>query len=343
MASAARKKPNRARHRVTLMPGDGIGPEVIRAAVKVVDAAGAKILWDEVEVGALAVKRQGTPLPANVFTSLARTKVGLKGPIETPIAKGFPSANVALRKELNLYANLRPIKTLPGVKSRYDNVDLVVVRENTESLYAGVEHTVAPGVVESVKIITWEACTRIAKFAFDYAERMGRKRITAVHKANIMKLSDGLFLEASRKIALRHPKIHYDEVIVDALCMKLVVNPNQFDILLCENLYGDIVSDLCSGFVGGLGMAPGANIGSRGAVFEPVHGSAPDIAGKGIANPAAMLMAAELMLYHLGEKNPAEKIHHALLRALRNRKVLTPDLGGKGNTETFTNAVLKAL
>ena len=330
-------------HRVTLMPGDGIGPEVTRAAVRVVEASGAKILWDRVEVGSPAMKRHGTPLPAEVFTSLAKTRVGLKGPIETPIAKGFPSANVALRKELNLYANLRPVKSLPGVKSRYDNVDLVVVRENTESLYAGVEHTVAPGVVESVKIITWEACTRIAKFAFEYAERMRRKRITAVHKANIMKLSDGLFLQASRKIAKRYPRIHYDEVIVDALCMKLVVNPNQFDILLCENLYGDIVSDLCSGFVGGLGMAPGANIGARGAVFEPVHGSAPDIAGKGIANPAAMILAAELMLHHLDEARAARRIHGALLLVLNHKKALTPDLGGKGTTETFTAAILSAI
>ncbi|HWP59389.1 MAG TPA: isocitrate/isopropylmalate dehydrogenase family protein [Candidatus Acidoferrales bacterium] len=330
-------------HRVTLMAGDGIGPEVTAAAVEVVEASGAKIVWDEVEVGASAVKKYGTPLPANVFTSLGKTKVGLKGPIETPIARGFPSANVALRKELNLYANLRPVKSLPGVKSRYENVDLVVVRENTESLYAGVEHTVAPGVVESVKIITWEACTRIAKFAFDYAARMGRKRVTAVHKANIMKLSDGLFLEAARKVAKRYPKIRYDEVIVDALCMKLVVNPNQFDLLLCENLYGDIVSDLCSGFVGGLGMAPGANIGLRGAVFEPVHGSAPDIAGKGIANPAAMILAAELMLQHLGERKAAAKIHRALLAALRTKKALTPDLGGKGTTRSFTDAILAHL
>ena len=330
-------------HRVTLMPGDGIGPEVTQAAVRVVEASGARILWDKVEVGSSAVKRHGTPLPAEVFTSLAKTRVGLKGPIETPIAKGFPSANVALRKELNLYANLRPVKSLPGVKSRYDNVDLVVVRENTESLYAGVEHTVAPGVVESVKIITWEACTRIAKFAFEYAERMRRTRITAVHKANIMKLSDGLFLQASRKIAKRYPRIRYDEVIVDALCMKLVVNPNQFDILLCENLYGDIVSDLCSGFVGGLGMAPGANIGARGAVFEPVHGSAPDIAGKGIANPAAMILAAELMLHHLDETRAARKIRGALLTVLSHKKVLTPDLGGKGTTETFTAAILRAI
>ena len=330
-------------HRVTLMAGDGIGPEVTQAAVRVVEASGAKILWDRVEVGSSAVKRHGNPLPAAVFTSLAKTRVGLKGPIETPIAKGFPSANVALRKELNLYANLRPVKSLPGVKSRYDNVDLVVVRENTESLYAGVEHTVAPGVVESVKIITWEACTRIAKFAFEYAERTRRKKITAVHKANIMKLSDGLFLQASRKIAKRYPGIHYDEVIVDALCMKLVVNPNQFDILLCENLYGDIVSDLCSGFIGGLGMAPGANIGARGAVFEPVHGSAPDIAGKGIANPAAMILAAELMLHHLDEARAARKIHGALLSVLNRKKALTPDLGGKGTTETFTAAILRAI
>jgi isocitrate dehydrogenase (NAD+) len=330
-------------HRVTLMTGDGIGPEVTEAAVKVVAASGAMIAWDPVEVGSLAVKKHGTPLPAEVFTSLGKTKVGLKGPIETPIAKGFPSANVALRKELNLYANLRPVKSLPGVKSRYDNVDLVVVRENTESLYAGVEHTVAPGVVESVKIITWEACTRIAKFAFDYAERMKRNRITAVHKANIMKLSDGLFLEASRKVAKRYPHVRYDEVIVDALCMKLVINPNQFDILLCENLYGDIVSDLCSGFVGGLGMAPGANIGSRGAVFEPVHGSAPDIAGKGIANPAAMILAAELMLHHLGEVRAAKKIHRALLKILKHKRLLTPDLGGRGTTESFTAAIVDAL
>lgn len=325
------------------MPGDGIGPEVTRAAVRVVEAAGVKIAWDEVEVGKQAVERYGMPLPAAVFRSLARTRVGLKGPIETPVGEGFPSANVALRKQLNLYANLRPVKSLPGVATRYPEVDLVIVRENTEDLYAGVEHRVAPGVVESVKIITWEACTRIAKFAFEYAERTGRKKITAVHKANIMKLSDGLFLAACQKVARRHPKIRYEEMIVDALCMKLVLDPTQFDLLLCENLYGDIVSDLCSGFVGGLGLVPGANLGSRGAVFEPVHGSAPDIAGKGIANPAAMILAAELMLQYLGESRAARRIRLALVEVLKDKRAVTPDIGGTGTTESFTGAVLAEL
>lgn len=329
--------------RVTLMPGDGIGPEVAKAAIEVVAASGADIEWDEVEVGASAVQKHGMPLPDYVFKSLAKTKVGLKGPITTPVAKGFRSANVALRKELDLYANLRPVASLPGVKSRYDDVDVVVVRENTEDLYSGVEHEVTPHVVESVKIITWDACTRIARFAFEYSERMGRKKVSSVHKANIMKVSDGLFLTACRKIAKRHPNIQYDEVIVDALCMKLVLNPNQFDVLLCTNLYGDIVSDLCAGLVGGLGLVPGANFGKRGAVFETVHGSAPDIAGKGIANPMAMIMSAELMLRYLGETEAADRIQRALHQALRNKKALTPDIGGSGTTLTFTESILRAL
>jgi isocitrate dehydrogenase (NAD+) len=329
--------------KVTLLPGDGIGPEVTHAALRVVEAAGVDIQWEEIEVGAPAIIKHGTPLPPEAFKSLARTRVGLKGPIETPIGKGFPSANVTLRKELDLYSNLRPVQSLPAVKSRYADVDLVIVRENTEDLYAGVEHNVARGVVESVKVITWEGSTRIAKFAFEYAARMGRKRVTAAHKANIMKLSDGLFLSACRKVAKRYPKIRYDEAIVDALCMKLVLNPNQFDVLLCENLYGDIVSDLCAGFVGGLGMVPGANIGTRGALFEPVHGSAPDIAGKGIANPAAMILAGELLLHHLGEESAARRIRRALLKALSKKDALTPDIGGKGTTATFTAVVLREL
>jgi len=332
-------------HRVTLMPGDGIGPEVASAALEVVAASGAQIEWDEVMVGQPAIKEFGTPLPDAVLRSLKKTRVGIKGPVTTQVGKGFPSANVTLRKQLDLFANLRPVLSLPGVKARYKNIDLVIVRENTEDLYAGVEHRLTPGVVGSMKIITWDACTRIAKFAFEYAVERGRKKVTAVHKANIMKIADGLFLEACRKIAKRYPPIEYEEVIVDALSMKLVVNPYQFDILLCTNLYGDIISDLCAGLVGGLGVVPGANFGKRGAVFETVHGSAPDIAGRGIANPTAMILAAELMLRHLGESAAADRIHDALINVLssRRKKSLTPDIGGSGTTQGFTEALLAAM
>jgi len=330
-------------YRITLMPGDGVGPEITAATLAVIEAAGLSIDWEEVPVGERGIEQAGMPLPPEVFKSLAKTKCGLKGPIATPIGTGFASANVTLRKQLGLFANLRPARTLPGVKTRFGDVDLVTVRENTESLYSGVEHQVAPGVVESLKIITWDACTRIAKFAFTFAQANGRRKITAVHKANIMKLSDGLFLEACRRVAKKHPQIEYDEVIVDALCMKLVIDPQQFDILLCENLYGDIVSDLCGGLVGGLGLVPGANIGKRIAIFEPVHGSAPDIAGKGVVNPTAMILAATMLLHHLGEHTVADRIQDAVVKALKNKRVATSDVGGKGNTRSYTKAVVQAL
>lgn len=325
------------------MPGDGVGPEITEAMLAVIEAAGLRIDWREVPVGETAIAESGMPLPPEVFKSLAKTRCGLKGPIATPIGKGFTSANVTLRKQLGLYANLRPSRSLPGVKTRFGDLDLVVVRENTESLYSGVEHKVAPGVIESLKIITWDACSRIAKFAFDFAERHGRKKVTAVHKANIMKLSDGLFLEACQRVAKKHPNIVYEEAIVDAVCMKLVINPQQFDILLCENLYGDIISDLCGGLVGGLGLVPGANLGKRAAIFEPVHGSAPDIAGKGIANPTAMILAAVMMLRHLGEQAAGDRVENAVIKALQNKKAATPDIGGRGTTESFTKALIKAL
>jgi len=330
-------------YQVTLMPGDGVGPEIMEATRAVLEATRLSIDWQEVPVGERAIHESGMPLPPAVFKSLAKTRCALKGPIATPIAGGFTSANVTLRKQLGLYANLRPARSLPGVKTRFGDVDLVVVRENTESLYSGVEHKVAPGVIESLKIITWEACSRIAKFAFDFAEKNERKKVTAVHKANIMKLSDGLFLEACQRIAKRHPNIQYDEVIVDAVCMKLVINPQQFDILLCENLYGDIISDLCGGLVGGLGLVPGANLGRKSAIFEPVHGSAPDIAGKGIANPTAMMLAAAMMLRHLGEQSAGDRIEAAVIKALQSKKASTPDVGGSGTTQSFTRAVLRAL
>jgi isocitrate dehydrogenase (NAD+) len=330
-------------HSITLMPGDGVGPEITEATLAVIEATGLEIDWQEVQVGERAIKELGMPLPPGVFKSLAKTKCALKGPITTPIGGGFTSANVTLRKQFGLFANLRPARSLPGVKTRFGDVDLVVVRENTESLYSGVEHRVAPGVIESLKIITWEACSRIAKFAFEFAERNGRKKVTAVHKANIMKLSDGLFLEACQRVAKRHPQIEYDEVIVDALCMKLVIDPHQFDILLCENLYGDIISDLCGGLVGGLGLVPGANLGKKTAIFEPVHGSAPDIAGKGIANPTAMILAASMMLRHLGDQAAGDRVEHAVIKALSNKRAATPDVGGRGTTQSFTKAVLKAL
>ncbi len=330
-------------HKVTLMPGDGIGPEVASAAQQVVAASGAKIEWLTVEIGLGAIEKTGTALPPAVFASLKKTKVGLKGPTTTPVGRGHASANVALRKALTLYANLRPVKNLPGVKSRFEDVDLVIVRENTEDVYSGIEHTVAPGVVECSKIITWEACTRVAKFAFEYATRMGRKRVTAVHKANIMKLSDGLFLAACRKIAKKYPKIQHDDVIVDALCMKLVMTPEKFDILLCENLYGDIVSDLCAGLVGGLGMVPGANIGTKAAVFETVHGSAPDIAGKGLANPTAMILTAEMLLRHLGEHKAADKLRRGVEAVLKSGKCVTPDIGGKATTTQMAEAIVKTM
>ncbi|HEX2446374.1 MAG TPA: isocitrate/isopropylmalate family dehydrogenase, partial [Vicinamibacterales bacterium] len=299
-------------HRITLIPGDGIGPEVTDAVVAVLKAAGVAIDWDRHDAGITAFEKSGASLPEELLASICRNKVALKGPVTTPIGEGFTSVNVGLRQALNLYANLRPVSNLPGVASRFSNVDLVIVRENTEDLYSGLEHVVVPGVVESLKIITEKASTRIARFAFDFARQNGRKRITGIHKANIMKLGDGLFLESLRAVARAYPEITYDERIVDAACMHLVMRPETFDVLLLPNLYGDIVSDLCAGLVGGLGIVPGANLGVDSAVFEAVHGSAPDIAGKNVANPVALLLSAVLMLHHLDERAAAERIMTAL-------------------------------
>ena len=326
-------------HTVTLIPGDGIGPEVVAAAVRVLSATGIDFEWETEPAGMAAIGEHGTPLPTRVLDSVRRNKLALKGPTETPVAGGHRSVNVDLRKKLDLYASLRPVHSLPGIKSRYADVDLVVVRENTEDLYSGLEHVVVPGVVESIKIITERASTRIALFAFDYARAQGRKRITAVHKANIMKLSDGLFLDCCRVVGKQYPEIQYDEIIVDNACMQLVLDPTRFDVLLLENLYGDIVSDLCAGFIGGLGLAPGANIGEDAAIFEAVHGSAPDIAGKNLANPMALILSSALMLDHLGERAAAERVRAAVHEVLRAGKKLPRDLGGTAGTTEIAEAI----
>lgn len=333
-----------AQHKITLLPGDGIGPEVTAAVVAIIECSGVDVEWEKYFVGSEAISRFGDPLPQEVLDSILRNKVALKGPVTTPVGKGFQSINVRLRKTLDLYANLRPVTSMPNIKTRYENIDLVVVRENTESLYAGLEHEVVPGVVESLKIITERASTRIARFAFEYAKSHGRKRITAVHKANIMKLSDGLFLQCFRNVAQEYPNIKADDRIVDNLCMQLVMNPNQFDVLLLENLYGDIVSDLTAGLVGGLGVVAGANIGENGAVFEAVHGSAPDIAGQNKANPLALLQSAVLMLRYIGEPAAAQRIVDAITKVLASGpEHRTRDIGGTGNTSDFTAAMCDTL
>jgi len=332
-----------ARHDITLVAGDGIGPEVSGAVVTILEAAGLQANWDSHPAGVLALERHGETLPQALLDSIRRTKVALKGPVTTPVGGGFTSVNVGLRKALNLFANLRPVWNIAGVPSRYAGVDLVIVRENTEDLYAGLEHEVVPGVVESLKIITAEASTRIARFAFEHARRHGRRRVTAVHKANIMKLSDGLFLSSVRAVAAQYPDIISDDRIVDNACMQLVVNPSQFDVLLLPNLYGDIVSDLCAGLVGGLGVVPGANLGTDIGVFEAVHGSAPDIAGKGVANPTALLLSALLMLRHLGEDAIADRISRALGLVLGDDQIRTRDLGGTASTAEFTSAICRRL
>jgi len=330
-------------HTITLIPGDGIGPEVTRAVVQVLEAAGLQATWESFEAGAEAVAAHGTTLPEPLLQSIRKTKTALKGPITTPIGAGFTSVNVGLRKALDLYANLRPVWNLPNVKSRYEGVDLVIVRENTEDLYAGLEHTVVPGVVESLKIITDAASTRIARFAFEHARKHGRKRVTSVHKANIMKLSDGLFIECARRVAKEYPEIQYDERIVDAACMQLVMFPEKFDVLLLPNLYGDIVSDLCAGLVGGLGVVPAANLGLDGVgVFEAVHGSAPDIAGKNIANPLALLLSGVLMLHHLEESAMADRVMAGVTAVLAGN-VRTRDLGGTASTSEFADAICRAM
>ena len=330
-------------HTITLIPGDGIGPEVAEATQRVLEAAGVKIDWEVHNAGAAVAEQQGTTLPTSVLEAIKRNKVALKGPIGTPIGKGFRSVNVTLRQALDLYANVRPIKSLPGLEPRFEGTDITIVRENTEDLYAGLELMIMPGIAQSLKLITERSCLRICEYAFEYAERMNRKRVTVVHKANIMKLSDGLLLECFRKVALAHPRIEPAEVIVDACAMTMVRNANVLDVIVTENLYGDILSDLGAGLVGGLGIVPGANIGKEAAIFEAVHGSAPDIAGKGIANPTALIQSAVMMLHHIGEAEPAHRIEKALLATFAQGRVKTGDLGGSATTQEFTDSLCKAI
>lgn len=330
-------------HQLTLIPGDGIGPEVCDAVVRIIAAAGVSIEWDHQDAGLIAFHKTGHTLPLELLDSVRKNRVALKGPVTTPVGEGFTSVNVGLRKALDLYSNLRPVINLPGVASRFQNVDIVIVRENTEDLYAGIEHVVVKGVVESLKIITEVASTRIAEFAFSYARRYGRKKVTAIHKANIMKLSDGLFIDCCRTVARKYPEIAYEERIVDAACMQFVMVPERFDVLVLPNLYGDIVSDLCAGLVGGLGVVPGANLGSEYAVFEAVHGSAPDIAGQNLANPTALLQSGLMMLRHINEGAAADRIMAALCKVLVDGQTRTRDLGGTATTTAFTDAVIAAL
>jgi isocitrate dehydrogenase (NAD+) len=330
-------------HKVTLIPGDGIGPEVVGAAVRILEATGVKFEWESYAAGADAYEKYGEYIPKELNDAIERNKVALKGPITTPIGGGFSSINVTLRKRFELYSNFRPIRNLPHIPTRYPDVDLVIVRENTEGLYSGIEHEVIPGVVESIKVITAKASTRIAKWAFKYARDNKRKRVHAIHKANIMKMSDGLFLRCARDVAKEYPEITYGEHIVDNTCMQLVTNPYQYDVLVLENFYGDIISDLCAAFVGGLGLVPGANIGDEIAIFEAVHGSAPDIAGKDLANPTAVLRSGLLMLRHLGEHDAAWKIRNGLEYVYRDKKNLTRDVGGSATTTQFTDAIIEAM
>ena len=330
---------------ITLIPGDGIGPEVAEATVRAVDATGVSIEWDRVEAGARALAEYGQLIPDEVFASLEVTRVGLKGPTATPIGGGHQSINVALRKKLGLYVNFRPVRMLPGLKTRFHDValDMAIFRENTEDLYSGLEHEVVHGVVESLKIITEKASMKIAPACFEYARREHRQKVSAIHKANIMKMSDGLFLKCCREVASQFPEVCYNELIVDNACMQLVMRPEQFDVMLLENLYGDIVSDLCAGLVGGLGLVPGANIGEKGAVFEAVHGSAPDIAGQGIANPTALLQSGILMLRYIGEREAADRIENAMLAVFEEGKVRTRDIGGTAKTAEFADAIIQKM
>jgi isocitrate dehydrogenase (NAD+) len=334
---------SRFKHPITLIPGDGIGPEVTAAVVTILEQAGLDVAWETHLAGTAALDRLGVTLPEALLESIRRNRVALKGPVATPIGGGFTSVNVGLRKALDLFANLRPVKSLPGVPARYQNVDLIIVRENTEDLYAGLEHEVVPGVVESLKITTEASSTRIARFACDYAQRHGRRRVTAVHKANILKMGDGLFLNSFRSVAAAYPDITSDDRIVDAACMQLVIDPEQFDVLVLPNLFGDIVSDLCAGLVGGLGVVPGANLGADIGVFEAVHGSAPDIAGKNIANPTALLLSAVLMLRHIGELAIADRVMTALGTVLAEGRVVTRDLGGNASTTEFAHEICARL
>ena len=329
--------------KITLIPGDGIGPEVTSAVKKIIDSTGVKIDWDVQNAGIDVMEECGTPLPEHVIDSIRMNKIALKGPITTPIGEGFRSVNVTLRKELDLYTNLRPIKTYSGIPTRYDNIDLVIVRENTEDLYVGIEHMVGDDAAESIKIFTRKGCERIVRYAFEYAKREGRKKVTAVHKANIMKKTDGMFLAIAKDIAKEYPDIEFEEMIIDAMCMRLVQVPETYDVLVLPNLYGDIVSDLCAGLVGGMGFAPGANIGSEYAVFEAVHGSAPDIAGKNIANPTALILSGIHMLKHIGEVEASNKIESALSSVLKEGKVLTKDIGGSASTTEFTDYIISKI
>jgi isocitrate dehydrogenase (NAD+) len=330
-------------HRVTLIPGDGIGPEVVNAAVRILEATGVRFEWDPQLAGADAYAKTKEYIPKSLYESVERTRCALKGPVTTPIGGGFASINVTLRKKFELFANFRPITNLPNIPTHYPGIDLIIVRENTEGEYAGIEHEVVPGVMESLKIITEKASTRISRFAFDYARRFGRKKIHAIHKANIMKLTDGLFLRCARDTSQIYPDVQYFEHIVDNTCMQLVMNPYQYDVMLMENLYGDIISDLCAGLVGGLGLVPGANLGHECAIFEAVHGSAPDIAGKNLANPTAVLQSGVLMLRHLGELQAADRVHAAMEQVYTERKHLTRDVGGTSGTSEFADAVIAAM
>ncbi|APQ72512.1 isocitrate/isopropylmalate dehydrogenase family protein [Clostridium botulinum] len=331
------------KHNITLIPGDGIGPEVTEAARKVIDAVGADINWHVVEAGEKVLDKYKTPLPDYVLDSIKETKVALKGPVTTPVGKGFRSVNVTLRKSLNLYANIRPVKSYKGIKSRYENVDLIIVRENTEDLYAGIEHMIGDDIAESIKVITKKASDRIVDYAFDMARKENRNKVTAVHKANIMKLSDGLFLNCAKEVASKNKDIDFEDVIVDAMAMKLVLNPEKYDVLVMPNLYGDILSDMAAGLVGGLGLLPGANIGYEGAVFEAAHGAAPDIAGKNKANPTACILSGAMMLNYIGENEKAKKIENAIEKVFVEGKYLTEDLGGSSTTEEFTKAIIENL
>jgi len=330
-------------HNITLIEGDGIGPEIADAVIKIIDAAGVKINWDRQTAGLDVIEKEGVPLPNRVIESIKKNKVALKAPVTTPIGKGFRSVNVQLRRELDLYANVRPCKNIEGIKTPFNNVDLVVIRENTEDLYAGIERKVDDDTAEGIKLITRKASTRIVKYAFEYAEKMGRKTVWAVTKANICKLTDGLFLECAREVAKNYPNIEYKEVLVDALCMQLVQNPSKFDVLVLPNLYGDIVSDLTAGLIGGLGVAQGANIGLEASVFEPVHGSAPDIKGQNLANPSALLLCAVEMLKNIDEFEAAQKIEKALFKTIKEGKILTQDLGGSAKTTEFRDEIIKNL
>ncbi len=330
-------------HNITLIEGDGIGPEIADAVVKIIDAAGVKINWDRQTAGLDVIEKEGVPLPNRVIESIKKNKVALKAPVTTPIGKGFRSVNVQLRRELDLYANVRPCKNIDGIKTPFNDVDLVVIRENTEDLYAGIERKVDDDTMEAIKLITRKASTRIVKYAFEYAKKMGRKTVWAVSKANICKLTDGLFLECAREVAKDYPEIEYKEILVDALCMQLVQNPSKFDVLVLPNLYGDIVSDLTAGLIGGLGVAQGANIGLDAAVYEPVHGSAPDIKGQNLANPSALLMCAIEMLKNIDEFDAAQKIEKALFKTIKEGRVLTQDLGGSSKTTEFRDEIIKNL